>query len=85
MVGTKACGVAKRDLDFELEGAAFLFLLQVHGLGELGQSLSLSESRFHHETNGGADWIISKSLYPALGVYDSNVCITFYILLVTFP
>ena len=41
MVGTKAYGAAKRDLGFELEGAAFVFLLQVHGLGELGQSLSL--------------------------------------------
>lgn len=53
MVGTKACGVSKRDLDFELEGATLKFLLQVQELGELGQSLSLSESGFHHESAGG--------------------------------
>lgn len=70
MVGTKACGVAKRDLDFELEGAAFVFLLQVHEPSELGQPLSLSESRLYHESNGGADLMISKSLYPTQGVYD---------------
>lgn len=44
MVGTKACGVAKRDLDFELEGAVLAF--QVQEMGELRQSFSLSESRF---------------------------------------
>lgn len=36
MVATKACGAAKRHLDFELEGAAFEFLLQAPELGELG-------------------------------------------------
>lgn len=35
-VGTKACGEAKRALEFELEEAAFESLLQVHGLGKLG-------------------------------------------------
>lgn len=54
MVGTKACGVAKRDPDFELGGGVFEFLLQVHELGELEQSLSLSESKFPHEITGGA-------------------------------
>ena len=34
---------------------------------------------------GEPDQITSKSLYPVLGVYDSNVCFTFYSILVTFP
>lgn len=84
MVGTKACGVAKRDLDFEL-GAVFEFLLQVHELGEPGrESLSLPDTRFIMSQMRGPDQIISNSLYPMLGGYDSNVCFTLYILLVTF-
>lgn len=85
MVGTKACGVAKRDLDFEL-GAVFEFLLQVHELGEPGrESLSLPDTRFIMSQIGEPDQAISNSLSPMLGGYDSNVCFSLCILLVTFP
>lgn len=63
MVGTKPCGVAKRALDFELEGAVLEF--QVQELGEFGQPFSLSESRFTMSQTGGQeklDQITSKSL-----------------------